>query len=198
MEGGPRRSTVRTRAESRRREAGQANDGDEAARPAERRISRARRQILGGAKLTTRQQTVIKVICALVMFASILGVLWIISSSRKRPAVIRIENVTTVDPLADAQAACSSARSLFQQAMAQEEQGRAGEALGLMKQAESKMAAGVDGYVRTLEDPKYRGPGGGVRPEYRRHESRIAEWNTQLRGIREQLFRLDNLVNGLR
>jgi len=171
------------RASRRRARGGEGEDAEE------RRSSRPKRKILGGVSLSGRQQTMVKIVCAVIMFVCIIGILWLLEHRSHRQPPVSIVREIHVNLMDEPNKLWEDAKALFKQAVIAEEAGKTQEAFERVDEANSKM----DGALEKLNAlaNKHRNADGSMQTGYTWIDKLVTDINMQAKAIRDLHFRME-------
>jgi len=169
---------------SSRRWAGQGDEGEDGGpRSSRRSARRPKKEILGGARLSKTQQTIIKIVCAAVMLFCAAVIIGMINHWRKGPGVIHINKKTYVNLEDEPKKLMADAVEIARRARDAEQAGRTAEAYELMKSAKES----AERAVALMVDLDEKHPG----PTYWKLHKLRAEMTTRSATINSEAFRLE-------
>lgn len=156
-------------------------DGDDR-RP--RRPRRPKREILGGARLTRRQQTLIKIVCAAIMAGTAAAAMGLLTKKKTQgeSAPIFMERKIYVRPLDEPKKCKKEATDLWREARDAEARGETQEAYELIRESRDKIERAQELYQKIIDEH----PGEG----YQYLQKAVGEIISLGQGIKDDWLRL--------
>ncbi len=127
-------------------------DGD--GRRRARRAPRPKREVLGGAKLTKRQQTLIKIVCAAIMAGTAAAAMGLLNRKKTQDesGSITIERKIYVRPLDEPKKCKREATDLWREARDAEAGGETQEAYELIRESKEKIERAQELYQKIIDE----------------------------------------------
>ena len=141
---------------------------------------RAKREVLGGVRMSKRTQTIVKIACAGISFICIVAAVMLLGGRRNQP--VYVKKVIHENPMEKPDLLAAEARTLTQQAQKVNDGGDTAKAYEIMCEAKAKMEEAtqmVEALAHTHQEKGYEWV-----------ERKATELNTQAQGVRMEWFRL--------